>query len=314
MLKLLRGHLLGLLAALVIAAPSPADDAAKSGPPQLNRSGLEIRYKFGKGRLRQVSFLPAGVSGDWKPPDEPTAGVEVALHCTGMDWNDHHAKKFTGGCPGIDLVYAGRRSEESPLGHDEVLLQKSSDGGLLVESHYLFFDHIPVVRRWTRIVNQGREPVGIEHASSAMLWGLANFGPRHLEDKLLIHYAHDSWRAEAQWQSVPPSRLGFLENGAFSLSGVSLTNLGSRSTSRYLPMGMAENRDLGVTWFWQIEHDGAWHWELSNSPGGATYAYLGGPTRCIARPGSSSPAALATRPCRWPWVASAAASTRPLPR
>jgi alpha-galactosidase len=32
-----------------------------------------------------------------------------------------------------------------------------------------------------------------------------------------------------------------------------------------------------VTWFWQIEHNGAWHWELSNTSDGTSYLYLGGP-------------------------------------
>jgi len=47
-------------------------------------------------------------------------------------------------------------------------------------------------------------------------------------------------------------------------------------------MAVVENTKLGVAWFWQIEHNGSWHWEISNLAASwirATdvYAYLGGP-------------------------------------
>ena len=42
-------------------------------------------------------------------------------------------------------------------------------------------------------------------------------------------------------------------------------------------MGLVENTELGVTWFWQIEHNGTWHWELANTQDKAVYAYVGGP-------------------------------------
>ncbi|MFZ0964368.1 MAG: glycoside hydrolase family 36 protein, partial [Terriglobia bacterium] len=54
------------------------------------------------------------------------------------------------------------------------------------------------------------------------------------------------------------------------------------STERYPPMAMAENTRLGLIWFWQIEHDGSWYWEISNVSARSNhaddvYAYLGGP-------------------------------------
>jgi alpha-galactosidase len=45
---------------------------------------------------------------------------------------------------------------------------------------------------------------------------------------------------------------------------------------------MVENKRLGVIWFWQIEHNGSWYWEISNASGRSiyandVYAYLRGP-------------------------------------
>jgi alpha-galactosidase len=250
----------------------------KAVAPQLNGGGLEIRHELHGQTLRQVSLLPSGVTGRLpKAQRDATAGVEVELQVTGMNWNTHHAKKLIGGEPGTQLKYLGQQAVESKLGEHQVLLLQSPETGLRVESHYEFFKDIPVVRRWTRLVNQGQSPVGIEHASSAMIYNFANYGTNPLEEKLRIDYANNSWMCEAQWQSAPPSRWGCLENGNFSLNAIAFNNIGSWSTMSFLPMGMAENRDLGVTWFWQIEHNGSWHWEISDTENRTSYLYLGGP-------------------------------------
>ena len=147
--------------------------------------------------------------------------------------------------------------------------------GLDVESIYETFADLPVVRRSTRVTNIGRQNAGIEYLSSAMLYNLAS--PRRFEQDLRIHFAYNTWQAEAQWKTVKPSQAGFIDNGNFTISPASFDSIGTWSTQRYLPMGVVENTDLGVTWFWQIEHNGTWHWELANTEDKAVYAYIGGP-------------------------------------
>jgi alpha-galactosidase len=92
----------------------------------------------------------------------------------------------------------------------------------------------------------------------------------------------NSWMAEAQWHRLRPSEMGFVENERTSWSEAQAGSVGSWSTERYLPMAMAENTRLGLTWFWQIEHNGSWYWEISNissrdNYADDVYAYLGGP-------------------------------------
>ena len=113
-----------------------------------------------------------------------------------------------------------------------------------------------------------------------MLHSLAD--AQHFEHELIIHLPFNSWMAEAQWHSLRPSECGFVENERTSWSEASAASVGTWSTEKYLPMAMAENTRLGVIWFWQIEHNGSWYWEISNSSlrGGIAddvYAYLGGP-------------------------------------
>jgi len=147
--------------------------------------------------------------------------------------------------------------------------------GLKVESIYETFGNLPVVRRSTRVTNTGKQSVGIEYLSSAMLYNLAS--PRRFEQDLRIHFAHNTWQAEAQWRAVKPSQAGFIDNGNFTVSPASFDSVGTWSTQRYLPMGIVENTALGVAWFWQIEHNGTWHWEMANTQDKAVYVYIGGP-------------------------------------
>jgi alpha-galactosidase len=122
--------------------------------------------------------------------------------------------------------------------------------------------------------------VGIEFLSSAMLHGLA--APQDYDRELRIHLAVNSWMAEGQWHRLRPSEMGFVENERTSWSEAQAGSIGSWSSERYIPMAMAENTRLGLIWFWQIEHNGSWYWEISNvsaknNNADDVYAYLGGP-------------------------------------
>jgi len=133
---------------------------------------------------------------------------------------------------------------------------------------------------------------------------LHNFGsakPEQMERDLQIHFAYNSWKSEGQWHSVSPSWLGLVDNDAFSLSGVFFSNLGSWSTMKYLPMGMVENKKLGVTWFWQIEHCGSWRWEFSNTAERPFTSMSAGLTKYITRLGRFSIRKKHTKPSLLLW-------------
>jgi alpha-galactosidase len=271
-----RQFLLGAPAA-VFAAQS-ITGGAQDGGFEIAGSGLVFAFEVTQGKLRQSYLLPAGIRPDAPlPAPSDASGLEAAIHCSGENQQDHHGLKVTGSMPGGRLVFAEKREEDTAMGKHVVLTQRDPVLGLRVESHYEFFHEAPAVRRFTRVANEGAAPVGIEYVSSAMVHNFGNLGPRALDDKLRIHFAYSSWKSEGQWHSVRPSSVGFVDNGEFDLSAAFFSNVGSWSSMRYLPMGMVENADAGVIWFWQIEHSGSWHWEISNTSKRATYLYAGGP-------------------------------------
>jgi alpha-galactosidase len=251
-----------------------ASDASE--PFEWQTPHLIVPFEVTAGRLRQKRIVPAGFVAAGV---DNSSGVEVALQCSGENSPDQGMKSGVGQ-PGARLLFAGKR-EESTGGRKRLVCTHTDPIlHLRVESVYESFDGVPVVRRYSRVTNNGDSSVGIEFLSSAMLHGLA--APQDYDRELRIHIALNSWMAEGQWHTLRPSEMGFVENERTSWSEAQAGSIGSWSTERYLPMAMVENSRLGLIWFWQIEHNGSWYWEISNvsardNNADDVYAYLGGP-------------------------------------
>ncbi len=265
-----------VVGAIVPSISRFASAAPSFEPFQWQTNELTYNFDVRAGRLRQKRLVPAGVS---PVAAEDSSGVEVALQCSGENSPDQGMKSAMGQ-PGARLLFTGRREESTATGRRLVCMHTDPILHLNVESSYESFDGVPVVRRYSRVTNTGTSPAGIEFLSSAMLHGLA--APQDYDREMRIHTAVNSWMAEGQWHRQRPSEMGFVENERTSWSEAQAGSIGSWSSERYLPMAMAENIRLGLIWFWQIEHNGSWYWEISNvsardNYADDVYAFLGGP-------------------------------------
>ena len=264
-------------AALGVLLPRGSGFASASNTSeafQWKTTDLLFTFNVTAGKLRQKRLVPTDV-----PIADNSSGVEVALQCSGENSPDQGMKSGVG-LPGARLLFTGKREESTGGRKRLVCLHTDPILGLRVESVYEAFDGVPVVRRYSRVTNEGTSPVGIEFLSSAMLHALAS--PQDYDRELRIHIALNSWMAEGQWHTLRPSEMGFVENQRTSWSEAQAGSVGTWSTERYLPMAMAENTKLGLIWYWQIEHNGSWYWEISNVSARSNYAddvyaYLGGP-------------------------------------
>jgi alpha-galactosidase len=239
---------------------------------------LKFAFEFSGERLRHKFLLPTSFPTDTLGP-AMSSGVETAIQISGENSPDQGMKQGVG-LPGARLTFVDRREESTRSGPRLTLIHSDPATKIQVESFYQSFYGVPVVRRWTRVTNHGAASVGVEFLSSAMLHSLSD--AQNYERELIIHVALNSWMAEGQWHAFLPSELGFVENERTSWSQASASSIGSWSTEKYLPMAMVENKRLALTWFWQIEHNGSWYWEVSNvasSGNHATdvYAFIGGP-------------------------------------
>jgi len=240
---------------------------------------MNIDFELLDGKfLRELLIYPEGLEIDRDLSSEnEDVNLEVSVHCTG---ENYVGVKLIDCQPAIRLEYLGKVEEKIPGGKRIILNQFDPELKLRVYSVYDFFDGTSTCRRRTRLVNESRKNIGIEHVSSAMINNFGNLGHGTLDEKLVIHWASNSWDSEAQWNRSKPQDLGWTENGKYHRSGIFFSSLGSWSTINDLPFAMVENTAAGITWFWQIEHSGSWHWEMSHYRGYTdpqTYIYLGGP-------------------------------------
>jgi alpha-galactosidase len=238
-------------AALVPRISALASVPKPSEPFQWKTNDLIFSFDITAGKLRQKRLVPADAMA---LGEDKSSGVEVALQCSGENSPDQGMKSGMGQ-PGARLLFAEKREESTRGGKRLVYLHTDTNLNLRVESVYESFDGVPVVRRYSRLTNAGSSPVGIDFLSSAMLHGLA--APQEYDRELRIHLAVNSWMSEGQWHTLRPSEMGFVENERTSWSQAQAGSIGSWSSERYLPMAMAENTRLGLTWFWQIEHSGS---------------------------------------------------------
>src|ERR1041385_5459426 len=148
---------------------------------QWQTNDLTFAFEVKAGKLRQKRLVPTGVS---VASAEDSSGVEIALQCSGENSPDQGMKSGMGQ-PGSRLLFAGRREEVTRTGKRLVCMHNDPDLRLSVESVYEAFGGVPVVRRYSRVTNQGASPVGVEFLSSAMLHGLA--APQAYDRELRIH-------------------------------------------------------------------------------------------------------------------------------
>ncbi len=201
----------------------------------------------------------------------------VELQASGENQQDHCGSKHTGTLPAARLRY--QRHQEYCTEHGRKIEIEMYDvvTGLLVTSHLQSYEGLPVVRTWTVIANTGSIPVGLEYVSSFALTGLAKEGLLPWDRKMRVHIPHNTWYGEAQWRSYTLPDLGLSQVNTFSMKRLSYGSSGTWSTSQFLPMGVLANRETGSALFWQIEHNGSWHWEISDIAN-QLYLQLSGPT------------------------------------
>jgi len=249
----------------------------------LKANGLHLLFAFADDA--PVKLLNFSFAKGAKPdPDSKLTKWSrlVELQANGHDCDDHHGNKYTGTNPAGQLRYKSHRESKTPLGAKIEIVQEG--GGLRVTSHLQILGKLGALRSWTEVVNTGKEPVLLEYVSTAALPGASLGGDSNWDRKMQLHLADNTWYGECQWRSDSLANFGLSMTGCdpnlypgFSLNRISISNQGSWSTLGHLPLGALENTETGDTLFWQIEHNGSWHWEVSDIAN-ELYVLISGPT------------------------------------
>lgn len=251
----------------------------------LSENGLNILLAVtGEGALKLLHFSS-------KPFDEKelhyrdiSEGFNLfELDIAGFDRpQERHGTKYIGCMPGNRMQYVTHSDDRDEYGRIVKVETVDEMTSVHVISTLRFFDNIPVMRIWHDITNQGGEMQTITFAGTFEYSAIDRGGSRSADDKLKVTYADNKWQGELMYRSFYLREIGqertqpdtFVRR---SSNRFQIFNAGNWSTKHYLPMGMLENEDTDVTYFWQIENNGSWGWEISDQ-NDHLYLQLYGPT------------------------------------
>lgn len=167
------------------------------------------------------------------------------------------------------LRYAGH--EERSEGEDAVLQidQVESVTGLRVRTRFAVRSGVAAVRSTTTVsVDAGHAPVTLWAVSSLATGAVVSDDINAVS----VWRAECTWSAENRWSSQPLRAPGLVRTdpsarGETCRSCISAVSTSTWSSGAYVPAGAAQVTSTGRTLAWQVEHNGAWLWEVGERPG-----------------------------------------------
>ncbi len=194
---------------------------------------------------------------------------------------EKHGNKHIVTAPGYTLSYVGMEDKRNETGRLLVIMQRDEATGARVVSYWQFYTGTSTVRMYHEIINEGYEEQTLEYISSFYYLGIEKEGKLSSDDKMRLTFACHGWQKEMNFRTVtfPEMGLGQTQPTVNQRTSTTfeLTNTGNWSTKKYLPMGYLENTEADSGLYWQIEHNGSWHTEISDE-NGHFYLALSGPT------------------------------------
>lgn len=218
---------------------------------------------------------PAAAADGW-PAGLPLA--DVLTPAIGRHWS---GTRYAESVLGSRLRYRGHSDRENGRWREVRIELGDAETGLRADVFLRLLAGQGALQAWTRLTNDGSEPVVIDAVTSFLCGGIADADGVGPAADLDVLWAENEWLAEGRWQcrrfrdAVPDT--GRTLNPANPRGAFGFTSTGSWSSDTYLPMGALVNRRTGQCWAWQVEHNGAWHWQVGEAAGGA-YVALVGPT------------------------------------
>jgi hypothetical protein len=228
-----------------------------------------IRLVLTHGEDRPVSLLSLR-------PDGPVEGIGVPL----VEVQALGHGRFPGSHRYADTTIGARLRYRSHVATvDELrVVQHDPVSGLVVTSVFQGVAGVPAVRTWTEVEVEG-EPVHLQAVTSLSTGAFLVDSGRSVDEVDLVH-ADSDWVAESRWHRTPLREAGLVAmdptvHHHASRSRFALTSRSSWSTGEHLPCGVLVARDDSWALAWQIEHNGAWHYEVGETVAGAYLALLG---------------------------------------
>ncbi|HEY0240213.1 MAG TPA: glycoside hydrolase family 36 protein [Friedmanniella sp.] len=189
----------------------------------------------------------------------------VELMITG-DGRARNTTRFTSTGVGSRLRYSGHQSSASADGQRLRVTQRDPLFGLEVTTTFVASPAVAAVRVTTTVRNAGADAVVLEAVSSFATGALVH-ADESTHDLVLVsgtgeQLAENRWTVRPLWSQAglaDVSTTTYAARGSVEAVGTS-----TWSTARLLPTAALDNPVSGRSIAWQIEHNGAWRWEVDN--------------------------------------------------
>lgn len=176
--------------------------------------------------------------------------------------------RFTSTAVGHRLRYLGHRTETSLNAETLMIDQRDEVTGLQVSTTLTAYAGVAGFQTATTVHNTSESIHVIQQVSSLALGCVLDDGERL--DDLVLHSARNSWCAESRWTQTrlrADAGLGRIAPPDWdveSRGSITVVSTSTWSTGQYLPTGMIDNLTTGRALAWQVEHNGAWRWEIDS--------------------------------------------------
>lgn len=155
--------------------------------------------------------------------------------------------------------------------------------GLDVDITYELIRGSNMLRSFSTITNTSESVINLESVTGwSSLFGAPEGKSTNAQAWELLEADFD-WLGEGRWKTERTATLfpnfsqhltNHLTRGEYRVSST-----GTWSTGKHAPLAMLQSESLGLVWLFQIEHNGAWRWEIGDY-GTDGYLALSGPT-CV---------------------------------
>lgn len=232
---------------------------------QIEENGLYLEFELEENH--PVLLLHMGTEPMSQEPekDKKFLYTMFEIQATGESRLEHFGLGHSGTLPGNRMNYVGYTDEINEKGRIIEIHTRDSMTGLCSRMSYQFYSGIPIVRCRQILKNEGDSEIGLEAVSSYVQTGVGS----EAEEDINLLIPHNSWQEELQWKETPVNQLGhhIISDAGISSKRIQICNIGSWSSGEYLPMACLRNLSRNTMQFWQIEHNGAWNWELQERDG-----------------------------------------------
>jgi alpha-galactosidase len=188
------------------------------------------------------------------------------------------SQRYAESTVGKRLRYVSHTASSEGRWNILTVLQRDTETGLEAETVLRAANGASTVQAVTTVRNNGRKRVALQAVTTLALPLLAGHRPAEATT-LQLASATSQWLGENQWtledlrRSLPDLNLGLHEQD--QRGHLLRASTSSWSTGGPLPTAALVDADDQWCWMWQVEHNGGWAWELSETRDALDLALLG---------------------------------------